>query len=91
MDEEHDRLDRRDLLKRGAAALTLLTTASFAIISRPALAQTSAKADFHYRDSPKDGNKCSDCSAFVTENSSCKVFGEAVSPNGWCMAFSKGT
>ncbi|WP_459199382.1 high-potential iron-sulfur protein [Ralstonia pseudosolanacearum] len=48
----------------------------------------------HYQDSPKDGKRCADCTAFkpgaesAPDTGTCKVIGGPVSPNGWCMAFS---
>lgn len=87
MDSEHDSMNRRDMLKRGSVILASLT-AGAGVVSR-ATAASPAKADFSYRESPKDGNKCLDCTAYVADGSVCKVFNQPVSPNGWCMAFSK--
>ena len=87
MDKKQERLDRRSMLKRSVVLLGSLTAAP--LVVRTALAGSSAKADFQYRDNPKNGNKCLDCTAYITDGSSCKIFKEPVSPNGWCMAFSK--
>jgi hypothetical protein len=49
----------------------------------------------HYQDSPNNGQKCSDCTAFkpgpesAPDTGTCKVIGGPVSPTGWCMAFSR--
>ncbi|MFD2425149.1 high-potential iron-sulfur protein [Ralstonia solanacearum] len=49
----------------------------------------------HYQDSPNNGQKCVDCTAFkpgpesASDTGTCKVIGGPVSPNGWCMAFSR--
>ncbi|HUA07696.1 MAG TPA: hypothetical protein VMA98_00355 [Candidatus Acidoferrales bacterium] len=49
----------------------------------------SNKAQFKYQDHPgKGGAKCSQCSLFKPPHS-CKVVTGTISPNGWCIAFSK--
>lgn len=89
MDEEHKVIGRRKTLKLSAAMLAALAAAPLLVLSRQSLAGSAIKADFHYQDSPKDGKKCAECVAYIAEGSMCKVFGEPVSPSGWCMAFSK--
>jgi len=51
------------------------------------------KAQFKYQDKPNGKQKCSGCSLFVpgktaTANGTCKVVKGAISPNGWCIAYS---
>lgn len=58
-----------------------------------ALAKGS-KAQFKYQSSPKNGQKCAQCTFFIpgssaTANGSCKIVDGSISPNGWCTAFSK--
>lgn len=45
-----------------------------------------AKSVVMYQDSPKNGQKCSECVHFVAP-SSCKIVEGTISPNGWCGAF----
>ncbi len=53
-----------------------------------------SKAQFKYQSTPKNGQKCSQCSFFVagsssTANGTCKIVDGAISPSGWCTAFAK--
>jgi hypothetical protein len=41
-----------------------------------------------YQDSPKDGQKCSDCLYFQAP-SGCGVVDGTISPNGWCSLYNK--
>jgi hypothetical protein len=60
-----------------------------------ARAGQASKADFHYQEQPKDGHRCADCAAFVVSGTgssqmgTCKILAGPISPDGWCMAFSK--
>lgn len=59
----------------------------------PARAKGS-QAQFKYQNSPKNGQKCSQCTFFIpgksaSANGSCKIVDGSISPNGWCTAFSK--
>lgn len=52
-----------------------------------------SKSQFKYQDKPNGKQKCSGCSLFVPGKSAsadgtCKVVDGAISPNGWCTAFS---
>ena len=84
---------RRSLLKKaamyiaGVAALPLL--ASF---RSTRAAEKLQKADVKYQDKPKDGKDCDDCMHFVAGATpkamgTCKVVEGAVSPHGYCAAF----
>lgn len=82
---------RRRLLKQAAAVPIVVTLA--AAQSGAARAGTAAKADFHYQDHPNEGHECASCAAFTAPPSgsadgSCSIVAGAVSPHGWCMAFS---
>lgn len=51
------------------------------------------KAQFKYQDKPNGKQKCSGCALFVPgktakADGTCKVVKGAISPNGWCTAFS---
>jgi len=39
-----------------------------------------------YQDTPKNGQKCSDCLQFVAPDG-CKVVEGKISPNAWCAVF----
>ena len=60
-----------------------------------ARAGSVSKAAMHYQDTPKDGNRCADCAAFVQGGtqqagaSTCKLINGPISPDGWCIAYSK--
>jgi hypothetical protein len=56
--------------------------------SAPAFAADN-KAQFHYQDKPgKNGEKCSGC-RFFRKPKSCSIVTGTISPNGWCIAWSK--
>lgn len=42
-----------------------------------------------YQDSPKYGNKCSDCLHFIPQNNQCKIVTGEIAPDGWCNVFAK--
>jgi hypothetical protein len=53
-----------------------------------------SKAQFKYQSTPSNGHKCSQCTFYIagssaTANGSCKIVDGAISPNGWCTAWSK--
>jgi len=59
--------------------------------ARHALAAKAQKADFGYRESPRDGKSCASCRLFTATGAgkgSCAVVEGDVSPSGWCMAYS---
>lgn len=52
-----------------------------------------SKSQFKYQDKPNGNQKCSECSLFIpgktaSEDGECKVVDGAISPSGWCTAFS---
>ena len=63
----------------------------------PLLLQTPAaraaklgKTDVQYQDRPKDGKDCDDCMHFLPGTPpSCKVVEGAISPHGYCLAFTR--
>jgi len=69
--------DRRSLLKRLGMAITLL-----GLDASPASARSS-KAAAAYRDSPKGGQSCANCS-WYSSGGRCEVVSGKVSPRGWC-------
>jgi hypothetical protein len=85
--DEQAKVSRRSLL-RGALLLASGTLAAGVIQVKPAFAQKTSKEAAKYQESPKDGQKCADCTFFQAPQS-CTVVDGAISPNGWCMIFSK--
>jgi hypothetical protein len=58
------------------------------------IARADARTDLKYQSTPNGGLHCSDCALFVpgksaTDDGTCKIIPGAVSPNGWCAAYSK--
>jgi len=57
------------------------------------LAQGKAsKASMQYRDSPNGKQECSNCMQFIPGKTpkakgSCKIVAGAISPAGWCIAY----
>jgi hypothetical protein len=84
---EQAKLSRRSML-RGMVLLASGTLAAGVIHMKPAYAQKMAKDAVKYQDSPKDGQKCSDCVYFQAP-SGCGVVEGSVSPNGWCTLYNK--
>ena len=80
-------LSRAGLLKWLAAAPAIATGLA-ASLSGTAQAADN-KAQFKYQDKPgPKGQKCAGCSLFKAPNA-CKVVTGKISPNGWCIAWSK--
>lgn len=55
-------------------------------------ASKSSQASMHYQTTPNDGKQCSGCTFFIpggsaTSNGSCKIVDGAISPTGYCIAF----
>jgi hypothetical protein len=72
---------------KGAALLALP-----ALMPLRAIAAKIAKSEVKYQDKPKAGKDCDDCMHFVPGPSAkapgtCKVVEGAVSPHGYCIAF----
>ncbi len=81
------KLSRRSML-RGAMLLAGGSLAAGVIRVKPAFAQKASKGDTKYQETPKDGQKCSDCVYFQTPDK-CGVVDGAISPNGWCALYNK--
>jgi hypothetical protein len=82
---------RRRLLGQAAALPVLLALPLLARPSR-AWAVNASKDDVHYQDHPNENRRCADCVQFVPagdgqQSGTCRIVAGAISPNGWCMAF----
>ena len=81
--DENRKLSRRSML-RGAV---LLAGGSLAGV-KLAYAQKSTKAEMKYQDTPKDGQKCSEC-VYWQAPASCALVEGPISPDGWCIIYNK--
>lgn len=86
------KMTREEALK--AIVLPALAAAMGGAVVGTAQAKTS-KAAVKYQNHPKGSAKCSTCKFFVAGKSktamgTCKIVDGAISPNGWCTAYTKG-
>jgi High potential iron-sulfur protein len=80
---------RRGLLLSAVCAGALANGAALFSLSSPAEAQQKvSKEQAKYQDSPKDGNKCSECAYFEKPNA-CKIVEGDINPDGWCQLWTK--
>jgi hypothetical protein len=94
---DHDRRRRTLLLGTlagvGVIGVSVLTGCRDETVERPGpdtdvaepgegakLSQEQAE----YRDTPQNGEKCSNCQHFIAESNTCAVVEGEVSPDGWC-------
>ena len=85
--DDHCKLSRRSVLKRGALLAGAVLTASV-VPSKEAAAQKASKEAMKYQDKPSGDKQCSNCLQFDPP-ASCKVVDGAVSPSGYCIAWVK--
>ena len=82
-------LSRRSLLK-SAVALAGAACAGVGV-QKEALAQAKvAKAAMKYQDHPNGEEKCGNCAQFVPPDA-CKIVEGKISPDGYCIAWTKKT
>jgi hypothetical protein len=81
-------VSRRNVLQ--SATLIAGGAALLAGALKPAAAQSGkmAQSAASYQSAPKNGQKCLDCSLFVSP-ASCKLVDGTISPVGWCKFFAK--
>lgn len=94
MDNLKDKkISRRSLLK-GAALLASIAVVPAAVGTKEAFAAAKvSKAAMHYQDHPNGAMDCSKCIQFIPgknpkADGECKVVEGAISPKGYCLAFS---
>lgn len=74
----------------GSAATGAAPTSSAAAGSTAGAAPAKmSKTNARYQTQPKDGQKCADCLHFVAESNTCKLVEGEISPDGWCMLWTK--
>ena len=80
-------ISRRSLLK--GAPLAAATAVSLGCLTRQATAQAKlSHALSKYQDTPKDDQKCSNCSHFAAP-ASCGIVVDPIAPDGWCQFWAK--
>lgn len=85
------RLSRRLALVAGTRWMIVCALAGISLVPQRSFGAKAAKADFSYRDQPKDGKSCADCRLFSPSESgkgACALVDGEISPSGWCLAFS---
>jgi hypothetical protein len=93
-------MDANGLSRRRIVQLGLVTavTIPLTLIAEPACAATNAKVRkaLNYQNTPQDGKQCSNCRPFqpgktpTAEGTCALIPGDTeISPNGYCMAWSK--
>lgn len=90
-DSQPKQYSRRSMLKVGAAAFTGAVMLPILGMQTAAAAKATKEA-MKYQDTPKDGQKCVDCTQWIPGKSpdamgECKVVEGEISPEGWCIAF----
>ena len=82
-------LSRRQFFPSVLGAGAVFAAAFSLAGSEMARAQSKVKkAIAKYQDTPKNGQKCSDCNFFRPPNA-CQLVEGDISPNGWCSFFAK--
>lgn len=82
-------ISRKDAL----TSLIVLPALAGAMIGRVRASDDDSKKQFEYQDKPNGAQQCSKCSLFVpaknaNASGTCRIVKGAISPNGWCKAFS---
>ena len=82
---------RRSFLKT-ATLIAGAVAVPVSFLSKEAYAAKVAKTAMQYQDQPKGELMCSKCMQFIPGKSAkakgtCKVVDGAISPQGWCLAF----
>ncbi|MDQ2681500.1 MAG: high-potential iron-sulfur protein [Candidatus Eremiobacteraeota bacterium] len=84
-------MKRSDLLKSMIVLPAL--AAGLASATTPADAAKAAKSALKYQDHPNGKQECDGCKFFMkgksaTADGACKIVAGAISPKGWCTAYS---
>lgn len=81
--------------RRQALKVLILPALAAAIGGTTGIADAkSSKAQVKYQNHPKGSAKCSGCKFFMpgksaTAMGSCQIVDGSISPNGWCVAYTK--
>jgi hypothetical protein len=82
-------------MTRHEALKTIVLPALTSLLASAAVATAeakTAKSVVKYQNNPKGSQKCAGCKFFIAGKSrsaagSCKIVDGAISPNGWCTAY----
>jgi len=88
--------DRAAITRRSFVGKAIVLPALAGLLfSETANAQAKgSQAQFKYQNTPHNGQKCSQCTYFLPAsspkaNGTCKIVSGSISPNGWCISWSK--
>ena len=93
MDENSGKTTSRRSILKGAAFLACVAIVPALSTGNKAFAEGKlAKEAVQYQDGPKGGKDCDDCIQFIAGKTpkaegTCKVVEGAISPHGYCLAF----
>lgn len=84
------KLTRQDALK----AIVLPALAAAVGVTTTIADAKSSKAAVKYQDKPKGSEKCAGCKFYIAGKTpksmgKCQIVDGSISPNGWCMAYTK--
>lgn len=82
-------MNRNDFLR---SAILLPGLAALMTAAASAQGAKASKDSMHYQSTPRDGKQCAGCQFFIPSqdpkaDGTCKIVDGAVSPNGYCMAY----
>ncbi len=85
------KISRQDALK---AIILPALAAAFGVSATTTAEAKSSKSAVKYQNTPKGSQKCSGCKFFVPGKTSsamgsCSIVNGSISPNGWCVAYTK--
>lgn len=85
------KISRQEAIK---AIILPALAATFSAASITTAEAKSSKAAVKYQSTPKGSQKCSGCKFYVPGKSaramgSCQIVSGSISPNGWCVAYTK--
>jgi hypothetical protein len=86
--DDHCKLSRRSVLRRGALLAGAVLTAGVVPYKEVRAQQKATKEAMKYQDKPSGDKQCSNCLQFAPPGS-CKVVEGAISPSGYCIAWVK--
>lgn len=88
----NEKVSRRGFLKGGALLASIAVVTATGVMTREAVAGVP-KAAMQYQDHPNGNKECSNCIQFIPGPSAkamgkCKIVDGAISPHGYCNAYS---
>ena len=88
----NEKVTRRGFLKGSALLASIAVVTATGVMTREAVAGVP-KSVMQYRDHPNGNKECSNCIQFIPgpsakANGKCKIVDGAISPHGYCNAYS---